>query len=293
MATTPPTLADLERKFLAFLADELKARRCSDRTIRYYRHQLGRFVAAAGGDRPADQLRPFDLRRHAVGWHAIQAVQRLYNWAVDAELLAVNPIRKVPRPPLGQRRRVLRPAELARLLRAARPALRRLLVAIRFTLGRPQELRAVRWSDYREDLGAFVLADFKARDRRKDGAAARVLVVPPRLARLLARLRRRRPPSDAHVFLGDRGRPWTANALRLAVRRAARRAGLDQVGEEHVVAYTLRHTGATAATAAGVRDRLLADLMGHASTRTTARYQHLQLEDLAEGIRRATQRRRA
>jgi site-specific recombinase XerD len=42
----------------------------------------------------------------------------------------------------------------------------------------------------------------------------------------------------------------------------------------------LRHTGATAAVRAGIRDFALAELLGHASTRTTARYVHLQPDDL-------------
>jgi integrase/recombinase XerD len=92
------------------------------------------------------------------------------------------------------------------------------------------------------------------------------------------------PPSsrqpEAHLFLNSRGAPWTSSALRIAVRRACRRLGLDETHGEKIVAYTIRHTAATAATVAGVRDRHLADLMGHSTTRTTARYQHLDVEHL-------------
>jgi site-specific recombinase XerD len=36
-----------------------------------------------------------------------------------------------------------------------------------------------------------------------------------------------------------------------------------------------------------VRDKVLAELMGHTNTRTTQRYQHLQAKHLADAIRQA------
>lgn len=58
------------------------------------------------------------------------------------------------------------------------------------------------------------------------------------------------------------------------------------------VAYTLRHTGATTAMANGVTERVLAELMGHAGTRTVYRYQHPRICHLVEALERATGRRR-
>jgi site-specific recombinase XerD len=66
--------------------------------------------------------------------------------------------------------------------------------------------------------------------------------------------------------------------------------GPDENGEQ-VVAYTMRHTSATRASARGVRDRVLAELMGHTSTTTTQRYQHLQADHLAEAIKRVNGRK--
>lgn len=294
MATTVLTLAELESFFLAWMAAEVRARRSQDRTLRYYRTWLNRFTAAVGGDRPVAELVAFDLERHKSGWHSVQTVQRLFNWAVDAGLVAGNPFKKVKRPPLGERERILGRADALRLLRRSRPELRRLLLALRLTLARPQELRGLRWCDYDVGAAAFILNDFKAKKRRKDKKRQRLLPVVPRLARLLERLRRRdRPAENDPIFRSASGRAWTANALRLAVRRAARRAALDDPGQEPVVAYTLRHTGATEAMAAGVSDRVLAELMGHTSTRTTARYQHPQIQHLVDALQQATRRRRA
>jgi integrase len=293
------SLEELECKFLHWLEREARLGRCSPRTIRYYRQQLQPLVADLGKV-DVSMLQARDLRDRATSWHRVQAAQRLFAWAEDPELggaelgapVERNPWRHVPRPPLGQRVRVLRPWESARMLRAARPHLRRFLIAMRESLARPQELRSLRWFHWDEQLGAFVLTDFKGRKARKDGLAVRVLPVSPRLARLLSRLRRRRPKPAGAVFVGQAGRAWSSNALRCAMARLRRRCGIAPVGGENVVAYTWRHTAATNATRNGVRDRLLADLMGHASTSTTARYQHLAPEHLAEAIRLATARRR-
>ncbi len=286
----PLSLAALSQRFFAWLDKECSAGRCAARTVRYYRDQLVPFVASAGGKRPAAGLIAFDLERFKTGWHSVQAVQRLFNWGVKMGLLDRSPFAAVERPRPQGRQRVLTPRESAELLRAAPRAIRRYLIGMRETLARPQEVRALAWEMYDPALRAFVLTEFKGKRRRRDGAKARVIPVSPRLARLLERIR---PEGEAagHVFLNERGRPWTQNAVRCAMRTLRRRLGWPDEGE-HVVCYTLRHTAATLATANGVTDRRLADLMGHTSTRTTARYQHLQSDHLHAALDQAQGRRR-
>ena len=94
------------------------------------------------------------------------------------------------------------------------------------------------------------------------------------------------------MFLDSDGHPWTANAVRCRMRRLRAKLdfGPDENGEQ-VVAYTMRHTAATRASSRGIRDKVLAELMGHTSTMTTQRYQHLQADHLADAIRRANGRK--
>lgn len=139
----------------------------------------------------------------------------------------------------------------------------------------------------------FVLTDFKAKSLRKDGEEERRILVDDRLHRLLIRLaRRHRPAPDDFIFCNSHGKPWTANAVRCRMRRLRKAVGLieDDRGEK-VVAYTLRHSGATRATINGVRDRILADLLGHTTTHTTRRYQHVGTEHLRTAANQATRRR--
>lgn len=77
------------------------------------------------------------------------------------------------------------------------------------------------------------------------------------------------------------------HALRCRFRVLRRRLGIerDRRGET-IVPYSFRHTGATIAAASGVRDRILADVLGHIETKTIARYQHLQRGHLVDAMRK-------
>lgn len=231
---------------------------------------------------------------YKTGWHSVQVVQRLYNWGVSMGLIPENPIRSVKKPELGQRKRILSLVETARFFRGSDHVFRPFLFAMRHLITRPQEVRAFQWKHLvYEPVPMFVLKDFKAKNRRKDKMTVRQIPLDDRMLRLLNRLaRKRRPSPEDYVFLNEDGKPWTGNAVRCRVRRLRKKLGFgpDENGE-NVVAYTLRHTGGTRAWAVGIRDKLLAELMGHTNTHTTQRYQHPQADHLAEAIKRANRRK--
>lgn len=282
-------LSELTKHFLDWTAQHRK-----ESTTREYKRHLDRFVAATG-DCDVSTLKAHDLLKWGRTWHQIQAVQRLFSWALnDAELVDRNPFRRVKRPSLGLRRRTIDRAVLARLLRESGREFRRFLLVMRETLARPQEVRALRWeylcwpgpeegavTALVQGTAAFVLDHYKASDLRRDPNVPRVIPVSPTLGRLLARLLAALPAREGPVLLNSKGRPWTNNAVRCRMRWLRKRLKLhrDHRGE-NVVAYTLRHTLATWAAARGVRDKMLAELMGHTTTRTTNRYCHLNVEHL-------------
>lgn len=282
------TLAQLAGHFFEWLEREAAARRLAPATVAYYRRIL-RPLLELHGALDLGELRAWHLERVKKGWHSVQAPQRLLAWGRAQGWTDADPFRQVAKPAGFCRSRILAAHEDRLVRREGKAELRAVLLALALTLGRPQEVRALRWCDLvAGERPYFRVQEPKAAARRRDGQRVRILPVVPRLARLLGRLaRRRHKPTDA-IFLNRRGRPWTGSALSLAVRRVRRRLGLG----EDVVPYTWRHTGATAACVNGVRDRLLAELLGHTSTRTTARYQHPAVEDLLDAAERATARRR-
>lgn len=263
-------------------------------TTAAYKHQLSKF-AARFGLRPIGELKAIHLQECAKTWHLYQAVQRLFNWAMDeAEIIDRNPFNKLRRPPIGQRRRIISQPIGASLLRNARPHFRRLILAYRETFARPQELRQARWENLHTTDGTssidkalangtacIVLWEHKTAYQRAEANVPRVILLSPRVGRLLLRLKRSAADEQGPIFVTTKGKAWSSNAVRCCFRRLRRRVKIKRDARgENIVAYTYRHTGATAAAAAGIRDKILAEILGHASTRTTARYQHLNVEHL-------------
>jgi len=296
------SLSDAVRLFLEWAEQAL-----SPSSVAGYRRYLSRFAIL----HPAKLLR--DITPAAVSawsrkWYCQQAVQRLTSWATfEANLLQKNPLEGMPLPKRGRRHRTATRAELVKLRRFAPPPLRAILLAMEESLARPHEMRRVRWGNVRRiggepatvaDLGGgqafFLLPRFKGQEQRREDGSVRIIPITARLGRLLSRLLRGPIVPGRFIFPNLRGREWTHGALRLAIGRTRKAAGIptDASGEA-IVAYTLRHSGATAAVRAGVRDFRLAELMGHSTTRTTQRYVHLCPEDaLRDAATIAAARRR-
>lgn len=91
------------------------------------------------------------------------------------------------------------------------------------------------------------------------------------------------PDRGGPLFLGDHGRRLSRQTAWIAVKRAARRAGLD----ERVSPHTLRHSFATHLLEGGADLRIVQELLGHASISTTQLYTHVTGERIREVYRRA------
>ena len=293
--------SSLVKEFLAWAAKCLRRS-----TVNVYRHYFKKWIAEQG-DTQLSRIVPARLTAWAKTWHACQAIKRLFRWAtVEACLIRRNPVADVKHPPKGYRRRIMSRKEIVTLLRDSKADLRRLLVCYRETFARPQELRIARWEDLASDnpeltlrqsleQGRAVLQLFEFKDgrRRRDTETPRIILLSPRACRLLLRMLGSLPTKKGSIFLTSKNKPWTGNALRCRFRRLRKRLRIvrDKRGET-IVPYTFRHTGATTAAAHGVRDRILADVLGHVETKTTARYCHLQVSHLRSAMQTVWSRRR-
>lgn len=272
-----------------------------------YKHHLSRFLSFVG-DGPASELKAYHLLTWDTRWHPIQAVQRCFSWAKrDAGIIDHDPFSAVKRPRLKGRRRTLTRGELLGLMRSSPTYFRAVLLTMRESIARPQEVRVLAWEMMRwaGDLSnlepeltggrAWIqLDEYKAKERRKDPDEPRIIPISPRLGRFLWRRVRSLRRLEGPILTNSRGVAWTGNGLRCAMARLRQRLALplDSRGER-VVLYTLRHTAATEACALGLRDRLLASVMGHSSTRTTARYQHLRPDHILAAMGELEERKRA
>jgi len=268
--------------FLDQLSADVCARQRSPSTLRYYTDTFRALVeglkSGHGAELMVADLTPSAMRGSS--WHVLQAAKRLCAWSSERGLCAHNALATVRLPRQGRRVRILSRGEAARLLHAAGSGLRRLLFVCLRTGARPGELRCACWSDVDWAARVIVLVEHKTSRRRTDGAQ-RIIALDPVVYRFLQSMFARRSPAE-QLFVSRRGEPWSASALRQGVRKARINAGLS----DDVCAYTLRHTMATWATRAGIRDRLLADLLGHTRTTTTQRYQHLDATDQLSALSR-------
>ena len=120
------------------------------------------------------------------------------------------------------------------------------------------------------DLDRFVV-HIKRGKGRKD----RLVPFPKSLKALYLRYLKRYQPKE-FVIEGQHGGPYSAASINKIIKRASERAGI----KKHATAHTLRHSFATHIISNGGSVYLLKEILGHASTKTTQIYIHLNEQDI-------------
>lgn len=141
----------------------------------------------------------------------------------------------------------------------------RLLLA---TGARKGEIAGLAWGMVDLEGGALNLPDSKTGKKR--------IVLSPQAVELLRAARPAHASKSALVCASERGSQLSN--IERAWQTIRERAGLDGVR-----LHDLRHSAASDAIAAGVPIAIVGGLLGHRSTRTTARYAHLAEDALKAG----------
>ena len=223
---------------------------------------------------------------------AVKIIQRAFNWAAKQKLIKLNPFAGVTHPE-GQPREPMTYDELRAILRATgsdygkqRPTpaarFRQILLFCWFTGCRPCEAYRLRWEQIDLDRLLVMLPDHKSsRTRTGKRRPPRIIILHPVVIKLLDRIRGWN--ESEFVFTNFRGTPWDKNTLGTRLRRAREKAGVPK----NKTFYGTRHAFGTRATTNGVDIKTIAELMGHASTRTTEHYIHLakELPHLVDAMR--------
>ncbi len=176
--------------------------------------------------------------------------------------------------------------EFERLVQAAKEDRRaHLIVLMGGEAGlRCGEMMALEWQDvdFRKRQLTIQRSDWKGHVTTPKSGRLRHI---PLTVRLEAALRDHRHLKGPRVLCSDEGSPLTQRGVQGLVRRAARRARLDNVG-----LHVLRHTFCSHLAMRGAPTRAIQELAGHAEMVTTQRYMHLSPAAIDSAIRLLDQR---
>jgi len=261
---------------ITFLKKHSK-KNCSADTHKWYRHFLKSFCQKYGTVRVGD-LRPFDVHcwldshsnwRETTRHRAVTCLVVALNWAAKMKVIKDNPIKGIDKGTLLPRERIMKPEERKQIISAVKdPAFKLVLFALGSTGARPSEIRRVTSQEFSAD-GLWVFAPRNHKTGTKTRKPRVVYLTDP-MKKLSEKLAREHPTGP--LFLNIRGKPWTANALRLRFKRLREKfpalAG--------ITAYCFRHTYATDGLIRGVPMAQMQELLGHSSlAMIVSHYGHL------------------
>lgn len=284
LASVSATGPGPSRALLEQVQNALTVRGYSRQTRRAYMGHLRRFFEWCGGGTP--QL-PDDPAEHGQAYilELIQqrGISRSYqNQVVSALRFMCESVLgepklalKIPRPRKERHLpAVLSSGEVARMLKKTRNPKHRAILMLLYSAGlRVGEV--VRLEPQDLDLERGLL-----RVHRGKGRKDRYTLLARRAAEAV-RIYQGAYPTDRWLFPSDRpGRHLTTRSVQRVVRNAAIAAGV----EKHVTAHTLRHSFATHLLEKGTNLRIIQELLGHQSARTTQAYTHVARSSL-EAVR--------
>jgi integrase/recombinase XerD len=253
------------------MLEDLRVRNYAERTLGIYVEQVARFAKHFG--KSPEQVGGEEIRGYllhlidrGISWcqykQAISALRFLYRVTLRREDLLVY----VPYPRHEKRLPVvLSPEEVAAVLRAATNRKHRTVLMTIYAAGlRVSEVVALKVTDIDS---ARMLIQVRQGKGKKD---RQVMLSPVLLQALRAYARWYRPA--VWLFPGaNPERPLRVSSVQKVCQAAARKSGVGK----RVSPHTLRHSFATHMLEGGADLRLIQELLGHGSVRTTQLYTHV------------------
>jgi integrase/recombinase XerD len=216
-------------------------------------------------------LAPASAARHLI------ALRMFYRYLQLENKAEPGAVELLSSPKLWQRiPQVLSPDSVEKLLAAPRPEDRyylrdRALLEVLYATGsRASEVVGLNLTDLHLDSEFLRCTGKGSKQRVVPLGKPAIEAIRAYLADLRPKLTRARQDTTA-VFVSRGGRPLTREMLWILVKKYARRAGLNA----RVSPHTLRHSFATHLLAGGADLRMVQELLGHSSIRTTQHYTHV------------------
>ncbi len=220
------------------------------------------------------------LRKDDVGARTMQlayiVLKSALESAVDAEIIAKNPCKGVPRPKYeAEERAALEAGDLRKLLTAARGSRYEAAIALAIGTGARQgEILGLRWRNVDFERGMLAIETQLQGGKSaqlKTKAARRNVPLPAFCIKALKEHRRRAQGEghslkpDAFVFVGETGRPLDRHNFTKRVFAPI----VEKAKLEDVTFHQLRHSWATLQSELGLPVRDMSAMLGHSKTSVT------------------------
>jgi integrase len=201
----------------------------------------------------------------------LSVLSKIFSLAIDADLIEVNPCRRVRKFRLNNRRvRVLSYEEEERLVSQLKdnPLVRKIVIFALNTGLRRGEIFNLKWADVDRERGLIIVQESKSGKKR---------FVPMNITVRLLLL------GLGHISDYVFPSPKTGGKLN-QIKRSFRRA-LNLAGIENFRFHDLRHTFASRLASVGKANPFdMMEVLGHADIRTTAIYTHANNEALRDSV---------
>lgn len=231
-----------------------------------------------------DDVEAFRDARKATGLspvtvnHDLKLLRKMFNWGIRKGYLERTPFKIGTEPAIKLEREIPRSRRFesdedeTRLLQAADPHLRAVIIAMLDTGCRPGEILSLQWREVHLDRRELVILAWKEKTR-----TGRIIPISNRLTAVLE-MRRLDPAGhpfgpDAYVFGNEVGE--REKSVRIAWEQAREQAGLGDFQLRD-----LRHEAGSRFDEAGMPINYVSNMLGHANLRTTSRYLNIQRRGL-------------
>ncbi len=278
--------------------------------VDFYRRQaksvLGKHVTPEVGELDAAAVTRGDIvrlrdtltakgRSSRVVLRTLVQLGRVYQWALERELLAVNPVRGVRKPRAGGSTDFYSDDEIGRILAYAAEHDHELhaLVAFAFYTGaRKGEIAALNWGDV-DFGGARILVSRSWRRASRKSGKALVLAMHPHLSAILtARRKVSFSAGDSLVFptltgvMRSKYELWGLDRAIVAINVEAERVKATQatVRRFRNPWHAFRHSHGTALAIGGAGLQAIQQALGQTTLSMAARYSHLGAEQVRQHV---------
>ncbi len=203
----------------------------------------------------------------------VNSIKRIFSLAKSNKKIEINPLQDLKKLKIqNPTKRFLEREEEIKLLEAANPIMRSIIIVALHTGMRCSEIKNLKWSD------VFLKENYLIALNTKNGKSRKLLITPQMKKELL-----KLPKIGDYVFMN----PITKNCyndFKTTFSRTVKRAGIP-----HITFHELRHTTASRLNELGVDLSTIQEYLDHADARTTQQYIHKPKKNILDAVKRLSE----